>query len=350
MKSILFGLLVLTASIHAQARIELGLGAGHTFPVANDDFRKSGSTGNSNQYWIGTSITDQWSVGVQHSNLDFDSVNMESKVNSLVGIYRWRPGHQLHPLAILGLGMSSTKFASGADGKSGAAAQAAFGVEYDTKFVSMGLLASYYYMDKTSPDRSAQAATPSLFVNFHDALSFDGTAVEKKSQPVAVAAAAVAATPVVIAADGDGDGVNDENDKCPGTPSGLAVNKLGCSVKEKAQVKIQVEFAPGKSVVTEAYVGEIQKLAEFMKAHPETSVVIAGHTDNTGNEKGNLAISKARAEAVAAKVISFGVEKNRVSAVGYGSKEPIADNKTLAGRQQNRRVMADLSVESDKKK
>lgn len=350
MKISIFVLLALVVSLTAQARIELGLGAGHTFPVANDDFRKSGSTGNSNQYWIGTSVSDHWSVGIQHSNLDFDGVNMESKVNSLVGIYRWRPGYQLHPLAIVGLGMSSTKFASGADGKSGAAAQAGFGVEYDTKFVSLGLLASYYYMDKTSPDRSSQAATPSLYVSFHDALSFDGTSVERKSEPVAVAAAPVAAASAVAVKDGDADGVSDENDKCPGTPSGLAVNKLGCAVKEKAQVKIQVEFAPGKSVVTEAYASEIQKLAEFMKAHSETSVVIAGHTDNTGNEKGNLAISKARAEAVAAKVVSFGVEKSRVSAVGYGSKEPIADNKTLAGRQQNRRVMADLSVEADKKK
>jgi OOP family OmpA-OmpF porin len=64
----------------------------------------------------------------------------------------------------------------------------------------------------------------------------------------------------------------------------------------------------------------------------------AGHTDNTGSMELNLRLSKERAEAVKAYLVSQGVNASRIEATGYGPNQPIASNATAAGRQENRRV------------
>jgi outer membrane protein OmpA-like peptidoglycan-associated protein len=66
--------------------------------------------------------------------------------------------------------------------------------------------------------------------------------------------------------------------------------------------------------------------------------VIAGYTDNTGDEAANLALSRGRAESVMKALTSAGVSVANVQAQGFGSQSPIADNSTEAGRARNRRV------------
>lgn len=68
------------------------------------------------------------------------------------------------------------------------------------------------------------------------------------------------------------------------------------------------------------------------------SVRISGHTDASGNAQKNLALSQARAEAVVTFLLIRGVPAERMTAKGYGSAEPIADNETEAGRALNRRI------------
>jgi outer membrane protein OmpA-like peptidoglycan-associated protein len=67
-------------------------------------------------------------------------------------------------------------------------------------------------------------------------------------------------------------------------------------------------------------------------------VIVQGHTDATGSEEHNFALSERRAEAVRGVLISNGVEPSRISAVGHGENDPVADNGTASGRRQNRRV------------
>ena len=83
---------------------------------------------------------------------------------------------------------------------------------------------------------------------------------------------------------------------------------------------------------------DIEKLARSLKENTGTNVIIEGHTDNTGSYELNQRLSERRAEAVAAYARSLGVEGSRLQAKGYSYDQPIADNSTAEGRQQNRRV------------
>ena len=65
---------------------------------------------------------------------------------------------------------------------------------------------------------------------------------------------------------------------------------------------------------------------------------IEGHASSTGTDKINDPLSVKRATSVKNYIVSKGIEKDRLTVVGYGSKKPIADNKTLDGRKANRRV------------
>ncbi|HEY1166646.1 MAG TPA: OmpA family protein, partial [Chitinophaga sp.] len=68
------------------------------------------------------------------------------------------------------------------------------------------------------------------------------------------------------------------------------------------------------------------------------SLKLAGHTDNVGRDDNNMRLSKDRAESVKQYLVSQGANPSRIEATGYGETQPIASNKTAAGRQKNRRV------------
>ncbi len=83
---------------------------------------------------------------------------------------------------------------------------------------------------------------------------------------------------------------------------------------------------------------EISKLAEILQKYEDTNVMFAGYTDNTGREEYNQQLSEKRAKAVAEYAAFVGVDANRMTITGYGENDPIADNSTVEGRAQNRRV------------
>jgi outer membrane protein OmpA-like peptidoglycan-associated protein len=80
-------------------------------------------------------------------------------------------------------------------------------------------------------------------------------------------------------------------------------------------------------------------------AHPGLNLAVEGYTDNTGSLPFNQTLSEQRASSVRAYLVSQGLSPNAVSATGFGMSNPVADNGTPQGRQQNRRVEIVVSGE-----
>ena len=104
-------------------------------------------------------------------------------------------------------------------------------------------------------------------------------------------------------------------------------------------------FETGKATLKPESMAEIQKVADYMLKNPSVRFEVQGHTDNVGKPEMNLKLSQQRADAVKKYLEKKGVEASRMTAVGYGQEVPIADNKTKAGRQKNRRVEFKISFE-----
>ena len=97
-------------------------------------------------------------------------------------------------------------------------------------------------------------------------------------------------------------------------------------------------FETAKATLKPESMTEIQKVADFMKKNPSVRFEVQGHTDNQGSDAVNDPLSQQRAEAVVKALEGLGVDGFNLKAVGKGSHEPVADNKTDAGRAKNRRV------------
>lgn len=129
-------------------------------------------------------------------------------------------------------------------------------------------------------------------------------------------------------------------DHCP-LDSGSVANK-GCPVQEiKENVKLEgVTFKSGSSILETNAKKVLKQIAEQLLA-PENSKVnieIHGHTDNVGKPAKNKTLSQQRAQSVVNYLASQGVPKSRMKAFGHGDEEPVADNSTAEGREQNRRI------------
>ena len=97
-------------------------------------------------------------------------------------------------------------------------------------------------------------------------------------------------------------------------------------------------FETGKATLKPESMTEIQKVADYMKKNPSVRFEVQGHTDNQGSDKINDPLSQQRAEAVVKALEGLGCDAFNLRPVGKGSHEPVADNKTEAGRAKNRRV------------
>ena len=142
--------------------------------------------------------------------------------------------------------------------------------------------------------------------------------------------------------DTDGDGVNDEEDKCLDR-KGPASNQ-GCPEIDKVVIdKINyaaknVFFATGSAKLLPKSFKALNEAAKLLKEDETLMVDVDGHTDSQGNEEKNQTLSESRAASVVNYLVSQGIAESRLKATGYGVTKPIGDNKTAAGRAQNRRT------------
>lgn len=106
----------------------------------------------------------------------------------------------------------------------------------------------------------------------------------------------------------------------------------------KITMKSGVLFDFNSSKVNPTVNDNLIKFAETLKQYPDTEILVAGHTDNVGTEQYNMNLSQQRANAVSNVLKTNGVSKSRLTILGYGEKNPVADNVAESGREQNRRV------------
>jgi OOP family OmpA-OmpF porin len=116
-------------------------------------------------------------------------------------------------------------------------------------------------------------------------------------------------------------------------------------------ITLHTEFDVDKTVIRPEYRDEIAKVGNFMKQYPTTTAVIEGHTDNVGDAEYNRDLSQRRAESVVNHLVeTYGIDRSRLTAKGYGMANPVADNATDAGKQANRRIEAIIDCAFDVKK
>ena len=178
----------------------------------------------------------------------------------------------------------------------------------------------------------------------------DGVADNLDLCPGTETGIAIDATGCPVVTDKDLDGVVDALDACPETPAKTVVDVRGCPAHvalvapvtelPEPAMTFYLEYLPNATEVSPAFAAEMQKMADFVQANPGRRFAIEGHTDSIGNDAANMKLSLLRAEKIKAYLVEkTGVSASLFEARGFGESNPVADNNTQAGRQQNRRVV-----------
>ena len=147
--------------------------------------------------------------------------------------------------------------------------------------------------------------------------------------------------------DSDGDGVLDKDDNCKDVAGTVANN--GCpEVTKEIQDTLNsyaktILFDTGKSSIKDESAKVLADIIAILNKYPTAKFTVEGHTDSVGSEKSNQSLSESRALSVKDYLVTNGVDAFRLSSRGYGESKPIADNKTRAGRTENRRVEINLA-------
>ncbi|MBV7297186.1 OmpA family protein [Enterovibrio paralichthyis] len=141
--------------------------------------------------------------------------------------------------------------------------------------------------------------------------------------------------------DDDSDGVINARDLCDDTPLTAVIDNDGCPtyLLLESDNSIRVQFANNSAIVEPAYREALDKMAQFLKLYPETSLELQGHTSSPGSEDYNQDLSVRRAEAVKSILIEQGAPEARVNIVGLGEGALMLPDNTETTQLVNRRVV-----------
>lgn len=120
-------------------------------------------------------------------------------------------------------------------------------------------------------------------------------------------------------------------------PEPLKFNNEVVEVGKVIQLQA-IQFEQSSYVLLKTSYSALDKLVDFLKANPNITVELSGHTDNRGDEKKNYTLSERRVATVISYLVAKKIDEKRLIAKAYGGTQPIADNDSDFGRQKNRRV------------
>jgi outer membrane protein OmpA-like peptidoglycan-associated protein len=103
-------------------------------------------------------------------------------------------------------------------------------------------------------------------------------------------------------------------------------------------VTLYINFDTNKATIKPESKPIVDQIVVLLKDNFGLNVSIEGHTDSTGIPAKNKTLSQERAQSVVNALVAAGIDKKRLSAVGWGQEKPMADNKTEEGKAKNRRV------------
>ncbi|MCS7004894.1 MAG: OmpA family protein [Cytophagales bacterium] len=126
---------------------------------------------------------------------------------------------------------------------------------------------------------------------------------------------------------------------CSESSDNVEINiDLEPTLKGSKTVLNNLFFESGKYQLMEKSIPEIEKIAKFLHENPSITIEIGGHTDDVGSDAANLELSLKRAQAVAERLYSLGIQKERIKALGYGETQPLYPNTSDENRAKNRRI------------
>lgn len=319
-------------------------------------------------------------------DIDYDQYRID-------GLYYFRQGQRFQPYLSAGVGEANLETNS---------------IEADETLVNGGLGARYFLTPALSLRGDARLFNSQDNETTANAVTLTLSYLlggEERSKPKSKPVIDLVKTPV----DTDKDGINDDIDQCSGTPAGLAVDAKGClldsdqdgiadaedkcvdtaagaeidamgcaivaevapevveepvvaeinnlddveaalkasqKIPTKVSLNLDVKFGNNNSYLSEDYYPEVERLANFLKAHETAKVTIEGHSDNLGNADYNKMLSEKRAKHIQQLLVErYQVPQDKLGAIGYGEERPVADNTTAEGRSINRRVTASVTAE-----
>jgi OOP family OmpA-OmpF porin len=118
----------------------------------------------------------------------------------------------------------------------------------------------------------------------------------------------------------------------------VSANQLLDELNKNGFIALYINFDTGKAELKADGVATVKEIVTMMKANPTLKLSVEGHTDNVGGAAANKTLSENRAKSVMNAIVASGIAATRLSAAGFGQENPVADNRTEAGRAKNRRV------------